>query len=90
MDGGAVRNARTGITEDGRTVERYGGEIVAEVGVGGGDADWLARFQGGAEDRGEDATANPAGVHLLELEEGLILLWGGGNGHRNYGRAQYH
>lgn len=90
MDGGAVRNARAGITEDGRTVERDGGEVVAEVGVGGGDADGLARFQRGAEDRGEDTTADTTGVHLLELQEGLILLWREGNGHRNYRRSQYH
>lgn len=61
---------------------------MAEVGVRGGDADGLAGFQGqarrgGAEDRREDAAANSTGVHLLELEEGLILLWGGGSSHRN-------
>lgn len=39
MDGGAVRNARTAIAEDGWTVERDGGEVVAEVRVRGGDAD---------------------------------------------------
>lgn len=63
---------------------------MAEVGVRGGDADGLARFQGRAEDRGKDMTANSTGVHLLELEVWLILLWRGGNGHRNYSWSLYH
>lgn len=50
---------------------------MAEVGVGGGDADGLVGFQG-------RATANPTGVHLLKLEEGLVLLRRGGAGHRNW------
>lgn len=79
MDGGAIWNAMTGITEDSWTVERYCREVVAKFGVRGSDADGLAGFQGqarrgGAEDRSEDATTNSTGVHLLELEEGLILL----------------
>ena len=88
MDGGAVWNARRiGIAEISWTVERYGGEVVATVGVGGGDADGLVCFHWGAEDRGED---NSTGVNLLELEEGLILLWRAGNGHRNYRHSRYH
>lgn len=47
---------------------------MAKVGVRGGDADGLACFQGRAEGRGEDLTANSTGVYFLELEEGLILL----------------
>lgn len=84
VDGGAVRNGRAGVAEDGRAVEREGGEVVAEVGVGGGDADGLVGLQSRAEDGRGNATANPAGVHLLKLEEGLVLLWRGGAGHRNW------
>lgn len=67
---------------------------MAEVGVWGGDADGLAGLQRqagrrGAEDRGEDVTSNSTGVDLLELQQGLVLLWKGG-GHRSYTRAQYH
>lgn len=61
---------------------------MAEVGVGGGDADGLAVFEaqtgrGGAEDGRQDPTADPTGVHLLKLQEGLVFLWRGGS-HRNY------
>lgn len=82
VDGGPVRNSRAGILEDGRAVERHGGKVQTEVGVGGGDADGLAGFQGAAEDRGDAAAASPAGVDLLELEEGWIVLLRGGDGHR--------
>ena len=40
-DRGAVGDTRPGVREDGRTVEREGGEVVADVGVRGGDADGL-------------------------------------------------
>lgn len=73
MDGGAVGNARTAVAEDGWTVERDGGEVVAGVGVRGRDADG-ARVQRRAEDRGDDATASSTRVHLLELEDRLILF----------------
>lgn len=82
MDGGPVRNSRAGIAEDGGAVERHGGKVGTEVSVGGGDADGLAGSQGVAEDGGDDAAASPAGVDLLELEEGLVFLLGGGDGHR--------
>lgn len=82
MDGGPVRNSRAGISEDGGAVEGHGGKVGTEVSVGGGDADGLAGFQGVAEDGGDDAAASPAGVDLLELEEGLIFLLRGGDGHR--------
>lgn len=82
VDGGPIRNSRTGILEDGGAIKRYGGKVRTEVGVGGGDADGLAGFQGAAEDGGDTATASPAGVDLLELEEGLIFLLRGGDGHR--------
>lgn len=81
--GGPVRSRRAGVAEDGRAVERHGGKVGTEVGVGGGDADGLvAGFQGVAEDRGDEAAASPAGVDLLELEEGLVFLLRGGHGHR--------
>lgn len=60
---------------------------MATVGVRGGDADGLVGFHRGAEDRGEN---NSTGVHLLELEEGLILLWRADNGHHNFRQSQYH
>lgn len=82
VDGGPIRNSRAGILEDGGAVERHGGKVRTEVGVGGGDADGLAGFQGAAEDGGDTAAASPAGVDLLELEEGLIFLLRGGDGHR--------
>ncbi|TNN48850.1 hypothetical protein EYF80_040926 [Liparis tanakae] len=77
--GGAVRDARTGVREDRRTVEGNGGEVVPEVGVRRGDADGLPGFhgkarRGGAEDRREDAAADASGLRLLELEEGLVLF----------------
>lgn len=81
MDGGTVGKSRAGVAEDGRAVEWYAGKVVVEIGVGGRDADGLAGFQGGAEDGGDDASAQAAGVDLLQLEEGLILLRGGGHGH---------
>lgn len=87
---GAVGNARASVTKDSRAVEGYGGVIVADVRVRGGDADGLTGFQGGAPGRGEDTTAYSTGIHFLELEEGLILLWRGGNGHRNCRCSQYH
>lgn len=37
--GRAIRHARTGVAEDGGTIERDGGEVMAEVSVRGGDAD---------------------------------------------------
>lgn len=77
MDGGPVGKSRPGVAEDGGAVEGHGGKVGTEVGVGGGDADGLAGFQ----DRGDHADAHPAGVHLLELEEGLIFLLRGGDGH---------
>lgn len=83
MDGWTVQNARSSITEDSGAVERYGCEVVTEVSVGGGDADGLACFQGGVEDRRDNMTANPTGVDLLELEEGPVLVWRGGNSHRD-------
>lgn len=65
---------------------------MAEVGVWSGDADGLVGFVGqtggGAEDRGQDATGDPAGVHLLELQQRLVILWRGGSGHRNNGKSQ--
>lgn len=81
MDGGAVRDSRAGVAEDGRAVEGDGGKVVVEIGVGGGDADGRAGLQGGAEDGRDDAGAQTAGVDLLQLEEGLVLLRGGGHGH---------
>lgn len=53
---------------------------MAQVGVGRRDADGLAAFEcqtrrGGAEAWGEDAAATATGVHLLELQHGLIFLW---------------
>ena len=68
---------------------------MAEFSVRRGDADRLAGFEGqtwrgGAEDGGEDATSNSAGVHLLELQEGLTLLWRGGRSHHNYKRSHSH
>ena len=48
---------------------------MAKVGVRGGDADGLAGFHGGAEDWRDDTTTNSTGVHLVELEERLILVW---------------
>lgn len=81
VDGGTVRKSRAGVAEDGRAVERNAGKVVVEIGVGGRDADGLAGVQGGAEDGGDDASAKTAGVDLLQLEEGLILLRGGGHGH---------
>lgn len=39
MGGRAVRYVRTGVAEDGGTVERDGGEVMAEVSVRGGNAD---------------------------------------------------
>lgn len=82
VDGGAVRKSRAGVAEDGRAIERSG-EVVAEVGVGGGDADGLAGFWCGAEDGGDDATVKPTGVDLLELQERPIFLRRGGGGHGN-------
>lgn len=82
VDRGPIRNSRAGILEDAGTVERRGGKVRTEVGVGGGDADGLAGFQGAAEDGGDTAAASPAGLDLLELEEGLIFLLRGGDGHR--------
>lgn len=81
MDGGTVGNSRAGVAEDGRAVERNAGKVVVEISVGGRDANGLAGFQGGAEDGGDDAGAETAGVDLLQLEEGLILGRGGGHGH---------
>lgn len=86
MDGGTVRNSRAGVAEEGRAVERYAGKVVVEIGVGGRDADGLAGFQGGAEEGGDDASTKTAGVDLLQLEEGLILVRGGGHGH---GRTRF-
>lgn len=79
MDRRTLGHAGAGIAEDGRVVERYAGEVVAEVGVRRRDADRLAGVVGqtrggGVKVRGEDATARPTGVHLLELQEGLVLL----------------
>lgn len=82
VDGGPVRNSRAGVAEDGGAVERHGGKVGTEVSVGGGDADGLAGFQAVAEEGGDHAAARPAGVHLLELEEGLVFQLRGGDGHR--------
>lgn len=71
VGGRAVRQARGAVAEDGGTVERDGGEVVAEVGVRGGDADG-AGVQPRAEHGRDDAKARSAGVHLLELEDGLV------------------
>lgn len=87
VDGGAVRNSRAGVAEDGRAVERYGGKVVAEVGVGGRDADGLAAFQGRAADGRGHASADATGIDLLELEEGLIFLWSRGDGHGDWTRT---
>lgn len=57
---------------------------MAVVGVRGGDADGLACFQGGVEDRGDNTAANSTGIYLLELEEGLIFLYRAGTSHCNY------
>lgn len=64
---------------------------MAEVSVRGGDADGLAGFKGqtrrgAAEDL---TTANSTRVHLLELQEELILFWKGSS-HRNYREPKYH
>lgn len=87
MDGGAVRNSRAGVAEDGRAIKRYGGKVVAEVGVGGRDADGLAGFQGGAADGRGDTSADATGIDLLELQERLIFLWSRGDGHGNWTRT---
>lgn len=78
MGGRAVRYARTGVAEDGGTVERDGGEVMAEVRVRGGNADG-AGVQRWAEDGRENVKARSARVHLLELEDGLILVCVGGS-----------
>lgn len=49
VGGRAVRDASTAVAKDGGTVERDGGEVVAQFGVGGGDTDG-AGVQRGAED----------------------------------------
>lgn len=87
MDG--VGDTRPGITEDSRAVERDGGEVMAEVGVRGGDTDGLAGVEAqtggaGAVDGGQNPPAGSAGVHLLEMQQGVILVWGRGSGHLNY------
>lgn len=46
---------------------------MAEVSVRGGNADG-AGVQRRAEDGRDDAKARSAGVHLLELEDGLVLV----------------
>lgn len=66
---------------------------MAEVCVGRRDADGLAGFQGqtrrgGAEDGREDTTGDSTGIHLLELQQGLILLWGVSS-HRNFTLSQF-
>lgn len=81
MDRGTIRYALSGVTENGWTVERDGGEVLAQVGVRGWDADGLAGFR--VQTRRQDATADSTGIHLLELQEGLMLLWRGGGGHRS-------
>lgn len=86
-DGGTVRDGRAGVAEEGGAVEGNAGKVVVEIGVGGRDADGLAAFQGGAEDGGDDASADAAGVDLLQLEEGLVLLRAGGDGHGNRTRS---
>lgn len=84
-DGGALPHAGGGVAEDGGAVEGEGGEVVAQVGVRSRDADGLGglvgQARGRAEDRGQHASGHAAGVHLLELQEGLLVVWGGEGGH---------
>lgn len=86
MDRLTLWNALTSVAENGWTVERDGGEVVAQIGVRRRDADGLAGFVG--QTRRQNATADSAGVHLLELQQRLMLLWRGGSGHRNNRSSQ--